>query len=303
MQAPRRAAGRRAHRPSRERRIDLNGRSCDGEIRSAAYRPDAAASRYAEAEPLPQGRPITPTAVRQATRPTKARGSLANYYGQLANCKRTAHRRTIGDDADTSGGNHISRSLLPPPWRGRPAVAGAWPHRSSERTRRRPGYAVAVGVPGVYGTGAAGYRSIRRPRSTRGGQREKQASGQPGRPRCDYLTPAGDPISPYEGEGRHRDPRRDDRGHQQRRPGMIGRQVPRMCTTTGCYLLYPGGQAGRRLRQQRPRRGKPRRCDLEAIIYPSQLDDLGSWRVREGGLRRLSRSGEHAFVGKLQRAG
>jgi hypothetical protein len=134
---------------------------------------------------------------------TKARREAwRNYYARLAQLQKdrlTAAQSAM--TADIAGGNH-GQQIVPASAGGAsaPAAAGAGPTRGLPGAAdASPSYGGVVGVPGVYGTGAAGYPIYPPAQIDTAGQREKQAFlAQPGATGdADYLQASRrDPISP-----------------------------------------------------------------------------------------------------------
>ena len=228
----------------------LSGAPLVGEVRSAVYRPPPSS-------PGPERPPAAQPSDHAETSPgqsdddaTKARRQAwQNYYAQLAQLEKdrltTAQSAMMADTSATNRGqSSVSGS---PAGASAPTPAGIAPAQGLPDTANPvPGYGGAVDVPGVYGTGAAGYPIYPPAQIDTAGQREKQAFlAQPGATAAsDYLQASlHDPISPYEVKAGTVIPAVMVGGINSDVPGMIVGQVADNVydTATGRYLLIPQG--------------------------------------------------------------
>jgi hypothetical protein len=183
------------------------------------------------------------------------REAWQNYYAQLAQLRRdrlTAAQSAM--TADTSAGNR-SQSIIPASAGGvaaSPPVPAEPAQGFSGGPGAPPGSGGGAGFPGVYGTGVAGYPIYPLPNRHGGTARE---AGLPGATGCNRRCglPAGYSAGSdlaLRGQGRHGDPRGDDRRGQQRRAWHDRRPGGRKRVRHRYRALSadpPGGQARRRL--------------------------------------------------------
>jgi type IV secretion system protein VirB10 len=274
----------------------LAGAPTNGEVRSAVYRPSPSPPTPLQREPLAAAQPSdrTDRSPEQGDDDaTKARRQAwQNYYTQLAQLQKdrlTAAQSAM--TADTPSGNRGQQSISVPTG-GAPAAANGEPAQGFPgAASNAPGYGGAVGVPGVYGTGVAGYPNYPPAQIDTAGQREKQAFlAQPGATGdADYLQATRrDPISPYEVKAGTVIPAVMIGGVNSDVPGIIVGQVAENVydTTTGGYLLIPQGAKLVGAYSNSVSQGQTRVVVIwNRIIYPDASSiDLGSMPgADEGG--------------------
>jgi hypothetical protein len=174
----------------------LSGAPPIGEVRSAVYRPTPSTPGPLQPEPSAAAQPSDRAESSLAQGDDDAlkarRQAWQNYYAQLAQLQKD--RLTTEQSAmmaDTSATNHGQSSVSGfPAGAAAPTPAGIAPAQGLRDTANTvAGYGGAVGVPGVYGTGVAGYPIYPPAQIDTAGQREKQAFlAQPGATTAsDYL--------------------------------------------------------------------------------------------------------------------
>jgi type IV secretion system protein VirB10 len=276
----------------------LAGAPTNGEVRSAVYRPSPSPLTLLQREPLAAAQPSdrTDRSPEQGDDDaTKARRQAwQNYYAQLAQIQKD--RLTAAQSAMTADPSAASRGqpIISASAGGAAAPAAA----STEPAQGFPGAAgvapasgAGVGVPGVYGTGVAGYPIYSPAQIDTAGQREKQAFlAQPGATGdADYLQATRrDPISPYEVKAGTVIPAVMIGGVNSDVPGMIVGQVAENVydTATGGYLLIPQGAKLVGAYDNSVSQGQTRVVVIwNRIIYPDASSiDLGSMPgADEGG--------------------
>ena len=159
----------------------LNGAPASGEVRSAVYRPMPPHPISLQPEPLAGAQPsdrADSSPAQGDDDATKARREAwRNYYAQLAQLQKdrltAAQSAMTSDTLDGNRGQPIvsaSAGGAAAPAAGSPETAQGLPGPAGAA----PGYGGVVGVPGVYGTGVAGYPIYPPAQIDTAGQREKQ---------------------------------------------------------------------------------------------------------------------------------
>jgi type IV secretion system protein TrbI len=231
----------------------LSGAPAVGEVRSTVFRPTPSSPAPLQPEPpaaaQPSDRAESSLAQGNDDAIKARRQAWQNYYAQLAQLQKD--RLTTEQSAmmaDTSAANHGQPTLsASASGTTAPIPASVAPAQGvPDAANPVQGYGGAAGVPGVYGTGVAGYPNYPPAQIDTAGQREKQAFlAQPGATAAsDYLQASlHDPISPYEVKAGTVIPAVMVGGINSDVPGMIVGQVADNVydTATGRYLLIPQG--------------------------------------------------------------